>query len=153
MKNILKAGFIFVCLGFTNTSMAENCDATCQLNLVNSYFSALDKVARKDSTHKDIDSLLSLTHENVKYIHVEYEANFSKNSWRKAFIRNLERGAYQNNKKNEMRILNSIAGKNYLAIEYSHGVIQADGSWQKTEPLLVIFGFTDSKISLVKELW
>jgi len=153
MKNILIIGFSLICLTFVKTVSASSCGSTCQLDLVNSYFKALDKIARKDSSIKDIDFLLGFTDDDVKYIHVEYQANFTKDSWRKAFIRNLERGAYQNNESNEIRVLSSILGKNHLAIEYSHGVIQADGIWQQTEPLLVIFGFTDSKISLVKELW
>ncbi len=153
MKNILVAGLVFFCLTFASASSASSCDTTCQLALVNSYFNALDNIARKGSSNKDIDLLLNFTHDDVKYIHVEYEANFNKDSWRKAFIRNLERGAYQHNESNEIRVLSSISGKNHLAIEYSQGIIQADGIWQQTEPLLVIFGFTDSKISLVKELW
>ncbi len=153
MKNILIIGCALICLTFVKTASASSCGSTCQLDLVNSYFNALDKIARKDSSIKDIDFLLGFTHDDVKYIHVEYQANFTKDSWRKAFIRNLELGAYKKNETNEIRVLSSISGKNHLAIEYSHGVIQADGVWQQTEPLLVIFGFTDSKISLVKELW
>ncbi len=153
MKNILIVGVVLFCLTFASTTFASSCESTCQLELVNSYFKALDKIARKGSSSADIDILLNVTHEDVNYIHVEYQANFNKDSWRKAFIRNLDRGAYQNNKSNEIRVLNSISGKNYMAIEYSHGTIQADGIWQPTEPLLVIFGFTENKISLIKELW
>jgi len=153
MKNILIIGFVFICLTFASTTSASTCESTCQLDLVTSYFKALDKIARKGSSSQDIDFLLGFVHDDVKYIHVEYQADFNKKSWRKAFVRNLERGAYQNNESNEIRVLSSISGKNYMAIEYSHGVIQADGMWQKSEPLLVVFGFTESKISLVKELW
>jgi len=153
MKYIYKIGYALTCLILSNAAIASSCDSTCQLDQIKSYFSALDKVSRKGSSTKDIDSLLALMHDNVKYIHVEYEANFNKELWRKAFIRNLNRGAYQNNAKNEKRIINSILGKNYIAIEYSHGVIQESGTWQQTEPLLVLFGFTEGKISLVKELW
>jgi len=92
-------------------------------------------------------------HADVKYIHVEYEASFDKESWRKAFVRNLERDAYQNTNENEQRVLKAILGKNHVAVEYSHGVIQKDGTWQQKKPLLVLFGFTEGKISLVKELW
>lgn len=153
MKFIYK--FIFSILLFVLSSnvFAVDCNSTCQLNQINSYFDGLDKVSRKGSNIKDIDALLALTHDEVKYIHVEYEANFTKVSWRKAFIRNLERGAYQNTEKNEMRIINTIFGKNHTAIEYSHGVVQQDGTWQQTKPLLIVFGFTDGKISLIKELW
>mgnify|MGYP000291147561 CR=1 FL=1 len=153
MKFIFKIGLVLAFLILSNTTFAASCESTCQLNQINSYFAALDKISRKDSTPDDIDSLLALTHDDVKYVHVEYEANFTKESWRKAFIRNLERGAYQNSVNNEMRIINTIFGKNYTAIEYSHGVIQQDGTWQQTEPLLVLFGFTGGKISLIKELW
>jgi hypothetical protein len=153
MTYILKIGFSLTCLFLSNLAIASNCDSTCQLEQIKLYFSALDKVSRKDSSISDIDYLLALMHDDVKYIHVEYEANFNKGSWRKAFIRNLKRGAYQNTTKNEKRIINSILGKNHIAIEYSHGVTQEDGTWQKTKPLLVLFGFTEGKISLIKELW
>jgi hypothetical protein len=52
-----------------------------------------------------------------------------------------------------MRGINNIFGKSHAAIEYSHGVIQEDGPWNQSNSLLVIFGFKDEKISLVKELW
>ena len=135
MTYILKIGFSLTCLFLSNLAIASNCDSTCQLEQIKLYFSALDKVSRKDSSISDIDYLLALMHDDVKYIHVEYEANFNKGSWRKAFIRNLKRGAYQNTTKNEKRIINSILGKNHIAIEYSHGVTQEDGTWQKTKPL------------------
>jgi len=49
--------------------------------------------------------------------------------------------------------LNSIAGKNHLAIEYSHGLIQENGKWEKNDKYLAVFGFTNGKLSLIKELW
>lgn len=153
MKFILMLGLVLTSLVSSKQVLASSCDSACQLTQINSYFSALDKVSLKNSSVQDIDSLLALTHDDVKYIHVEYEANFNKQSWRKAFIRNLKRGAYQNSANNEKRILNSIFGKNHTAIEYAHGVIQADGTWQQAEPRLVLFAFTDGKISLIKELW
>lgn len=153
MKNILKLFWILLFVILTNKSFAVECKSECQLEQVKLYFAALDKVARKGSTSNDIDALLELTHENVKYIHVEYEANFDKKTWRNAFLRNLELGRYQNTEENEKRILRSISGKNYLAVEYSRGIVHSDGSWSGSEPLLALFGFTDGKISLIKELW
>ena len=120
--------------------MAKDCDEYCQLEQVKAYFFALDKVAKKGSTSSDVDALLALTHDDVKYIHVQYEANFTKDTWRKAFLRNIELGRYQKTDKNQIRILNSIEGKNHIAIEYSHGVIQANGKWEKTNKYLAIFG-------------
>ncbi|MCJ8319546.1 MAG: hypothetical protein MJK12_07920 [Colwellia sp.] len=153
MKLILKSVCLLLCLILTSKVFATDCESTCQLKQVNTYFSALDKVSRKGSSIKDIDTLLALTHSEVKYIHVEYQANFDKKSWREAFIRNLKRGAYSKGKENEVRITNSIFGKNNAAIEYSNGIVQSDGSWQATKPRLVLFAFTEGKISLIKELW
>jgi hypothetical protein len=149
--SVILTGFSFIIL--SNSVMANDCDEFCQLEQVNAYFSALDKVAKKGSTSSDVDALLDLTHDDVKYVHVQYEANFTKDSWRKAFLRNIELSRYQKTDKNQIRILNSIAGKNHLAIEYSHGFIQENGDWEKTEKYLAIFGFTDGRLSLIKELW
>jgi hypothetical protein len=149
--SIVLTGLSFIIL--SNSTMAKDCDEYCQLEQVNAYFSALDKVAKKGSTSSDVDALLASTHADVKYVHVQYEANFTKDIWRKAFLRNIKLGRYQNTDKNQIRILNSIAGKNHLAIEYSHGLIQENGDWKKTDRYLAVFGFTDGKLSLIKELW
>ena len=133
---------VITCLSFiilSYSSMAKDCDEYCQLEQVKAYFFALDKVAKKGSTSSDVDALLALTHDDVKYIHVQYEENFTKDTWRKAFLRNIELGRYQKTDKNQIRILNSIEGKNHIAIEYSHGVIQANGKWEKTNKYLAIF--------------
>jgi len=153
MKIVYKIALLLSCWFFALNSYATDCAAPCQLNLIDSYFKAIDNISRQGSSVEDIDSLLALTHDKVEYVHVEYEANFTKLTWRQAFLSNLKRGAYQNTDKNQIRILNTIYGKNHTAIEYSHGVLQEDGSWQASEPLLVVFGFTEQKISLVKELW
>ncbi|UCX03448.1 nuclear transport factor 2 family protein [Shewanella glacialimarina] len=153
MKCILKVGCVAICLILSNIVLAVDCNSQCQLTQIEAYFTALDKMSRKGSSINDIDTLLSLTHDDVEYIHVAYGAHFTKSSWRQAFVRNLERSAYKNTGKNKIRITKQIFGNNYIAIEYSHGIIQQDGTWQATEPLLVLFGFSDDKISLIKELW
>lgn len=153
MKSIIQVVVTVSALIFSTITVAKDCTTECQINQVTAYFQALDKVAQKGSTVEDIDALLALMHDDVKYIHVEYQANFDKATWRKAFIRNLNRGFYQNDSSHEKRVLNKIYGKNHVAIEYARGIKQADGSWQQEEPLLALFGFTDGKISLVKELW
>lgn len=149
LKVLIGLSLVFL----SNSIIAKECDQSCQLEQVTAYFAALDKVARTGSVPADIDALLDLTHDDVKYIHVEYQANFSKDTWRSAFLRNLKLGRYQNTDKNQIRILNSIAGKNHVAIEYSHGLIQENGKWQESDKYLAVFGFTNGKLSLIKELW
>jgi ketosteroid isomerase-like protein len=153
MTQVYKVSFFLLLIFISNSSFASSCDSTCKLNQVKKYFSAYDKVSRKGSSIKDVEDLLAILHDSVEYIHVEYEAKFDKKSWRDAFIRNLKRGVYQNSVENEIRILNSISGKNHIAVEYSHGLVHKNGDWKKAEPLLVLFSFRDGKISQVKELW
>ena len=86
MKFIYKLGLSLGVILYSSISLAANCDSTCQLKQIQYYFSALDKISRKGSSIKDIDPPFALTHDDVKFIHVEYEANFDKESWRKAFI-------------------------------------------------------------------
>ncbi|WP_240485084.1 hypothetical protein [Aestuariibacter salexigens] len=138
---------------FCSSAGAKSCDENCKLGLVEQYFAALDKVSKRGSSLKDIDDLLALTHAEVRYVHVEYQADFSRDEWREAFKRNLDSGRYTKTATNQIRVLNSISGKNHLAVEYSHGIINRHGAWQPTDKYLALFGFKDGKLSLIKELW
>jgi len=148
-----KIGIAVILLLLSKQSFATQCDPDCQLEQVKSYFNAIDKIFRSGSTIEDIDNFLSLTHDKVQYVHTEYEANFNKKTWREAFLAQLTKGSYQDGKENEARVLNSIFGKNHAAIEYSYGIIQKDGSWKQGTPYFALFGFTNGKISLIKEYW
>lgn len=131
----------------------SDCSNTCQLEQVIRYFEALDRVSQEGSTVADIDALLEGMHESVRYEHVEYEANFTRDTWRQAFVRNWERGSYSNGPEAKIGVLNIIHGKNYAAVEYANGTVTTDGRWEGSESLLVLFQFTDGQISLVRELW
>ncbi|BAJ03236.1 nuclear transport factor 2-like protein [Shewanella violacea] len=153
MSLIYKIGIAVVLMLLSRPGFASQCDSDSQLAQVQSYFNAIDKIFRSGSTVEDIDNFLSLTHEKVQYVHTEYSANFNKKTWREAFLRQLNKGSYQNKEDNQARILNSIIGKNHAAIEYSYGMIQKDGSWKSGTAYFALFGFTDGKISLIKEYW
>lgn len=153
LKRIYTIWLLMIFLLVAKSTFADECAYDCQIAEVNQYFNALDNVALSGSTIADIDTLLALTHAQVQYVHVEYQANFNRKSWREAFIRNLNRGFYQNKPSQQTRVMRTIAGKHHLAVEYAQGELQADGSWKHDTPLLAIFGFTDGKISLIRELW
>jgi len=147
-----------LCLFFSPLTVADSvtineCTIECQIKQIEAYFAALDRISLKNSNTDDIDALLALMHDDVKYIHVEYQANFNKESWRRAFIRNLKRGVYQDSNAEEMHMVRYIPGKNHIAVEYSHGERKVDGSWVPGELNLAVFGFKDGKISLIRELW
>ncbi|WP_434927275.1 hypothetical protein [Shewanella sp. HL-SH2] len=78
MKCILKVGCVAICLILSNIVLAVDCNSQCQLTQIEAYFTALDKMSRKGSSINDIDTLLSLTHDDVEYIHVAYGAHFTK---------------------------------------------------------------------------
>lgn len=134
-------------------SRAEDCSADCQLVRVREYFVHLDAVLRKGSTVADIDALFRLFDESVRYEHLEYDASFDRESWRNAFIRNLENGSYKG-EKDRIRVLRSIHGGSHLAVEYAYGSEDAAGDWiQEGDGLLVLFGFNGDRIVLVREYW
>ncbi|WP_338294161.1 hypothetical protein [Planctobacterium marinum] len=138
---------------FAFSANATDCDNACMLQQAEKYFQALDRVAKRGSTQQDIDNLIALMHDSVKYEHIEYGADFDKKAWAEAFARQLKKGAYQNGPENEIRILNVIYGKTHAAVEYSHGLRKEDGTWQPDMKMFALFGYTDNKISLIREYW
>lgn len=148
----LLSAALVISANLTKASEAQ-CDNACMLSGAESYFNALDKVAKKNSSPKDIDNLLEQMHPSIKYEHIEYGANFDLESWRKAFNRQLSLGSYDNGPENQIRIINTIYGKSHIAVEYSHGLIQKDGSWQSDMKMFALFGFTNGKVSLIREYW
>jgi len=118
MKRGLLPGLALLTTIVATPVTAAECDSVCMLGQVEHYFKALDRVSRRGATVDDVDLLLALLHPAVRYVHVEYEADFGRAEWRQAFIGNLERGAYANGPENEIRVLKSIPGKNHLAVEY-----------------------------------
>jgi hypothetical protein len=153
LMNMVLGNLLLLVLMGSMHNAGLDCYSVCQLDQVEIYFHALDKVFQKESTVADIDTLLSNLHEHVKYIHVEYEADFDKDAWRAAFIRNLERGAFNGEPERKTGILNVIHGTNHAAVEYSRGDVIPDGPWNKRESLLVLFTFRDGKIYRIEELW
>ncbi len=130
------------------------CHKACQLTLVKAYFEALDQIYRMNSTEEDIDNLFTFFHDEVKYEHIEYGANFDKDAWRAAFSNNLNRGMYTKEETEKIGIINVIHGQTHLAVEYAYGKEDENLNWkQEGEGLLIIFGFEGDEIILVKEYW
>ena len=144
---------ILVFTAFCAMASTPTCDQKCKRQHIEDYFDHLETISRTGSTREDIERLLNHVHDDVKYEHLEYQADFTKVQWRKAFIRQHDRGAYQAGPEREIGILNVIHGKRHVAVEYSYGERKKDGSWQQGDPYFALFGFTDGKISLIREYW
>lgn len=153
MTNFALCATLLVSLLAPPSADSTDCPPECQLAQVRAYFRALDDVFREGSTVAEIDTLFSLLHDRVRYVHADYDADFQREAWRSAFIRNVERGAYRNGPERRIGIITVIHGKDAVAVAYSHGEVLPDGTWNSGEPLLAMFRFTAGKISLIEELW
>jgi len=134
----------------------EGCSRECQASLVQSYFERLSKVYQAGSSEEDLNVFFELMHDSVKYEHIQYGANFNKSSWVEAFHRNFKRGAYKKAANEKMKVLKFIHGKSHVAVEYAYGSTDEKGNWTEAETgpgLLAVFGFQDSKITLIREYW
>lgn len=152
MKKLL-ALTILSLLSFSSKAQEASCNNDCKKVLVESYLDDIVKIFVLGSTVDDIDKFLSQLHNKVKYEHEEYGADFTKLTWRSAFVRQLKRNFYQESRKMDGRILNIIYGKDHAAVEYSYGFITQDNKWEKDHVKFALFGFKDNKISLIREYW
>ena len=147
----------FLCLISIN-SFAQTPQQQANLAKVERYLATFDQVLRASSTVKDIENLLSMTHESVRYVHPVHGVDFDKKTWGEAFIRQLNLKRYTKAKEDQIKIFNAISGKNHVAIEYAFGKIAPDGTWKinghkDKDMMFSLFTFKDGKISLIKELY
>lgn len=152
----MKKYLFLILIAFAPTHLfAETCDTNCKEKLVRAYFNHLEIIYREGSQLEDIDALFQIFHLDVKYEHVEYQADFDFESWKEAFISNLNRGSYRNKPVDSIKITKMINGKNHMAVEYGYGKVDKNGQWMPGENtgLLILFGFKEGKISLVREYW
>lgn len=155
MKQLLMVVVWMFALGSNNLAVAEDCDQECQTSVIEAYFTQLAEIYRKGSTEADIDTLFGMLHQNVRYEHKTYDANFDRAGWRDAFVNNLKRSAYAKTTKDIIRVDQYIHGNNYAAVSYSYGVVGDGGAWQPSgdQRLMAVFKFSENKISLVQEYW
>jgi hypothetical protein len=147
----------FLCL-FSIHSFAEEPSQPSNVDKVKSYLAAFDQVLRATSTIKDIDTLLSLTHESIRYQHPVHGVDFDKATWRAAFVRQLNLHRYTKGKSDKIEVFKAIGGKTHVAIQYAFGKVTTAGNWEiygdkDKEVMFSLFTFKDGKISLITELY
>lgn len=155
-----KAVLLCLWLVLANQSLASKQDPSSESpavsvpSVIEEYFSGLDAIYRKGSTTRDVDEFIGRFHESIRYVHVNYGADFDRVTWQGAFTRNQEAGRYDKPTNHCSVVTNSIAGKNHHAIEYAYGTLGAEGCEPEDDQrYLVLFGLSDGKINLVQELW
>lgn len=135
---------------------SPTCDAACKEAQINAYFERLSGVYREGSSSADIDRLFALFAPNVRYAHLEYDANFERAEWKDAFIGNLERGAYKKDENELIEVTEIIHGRSHSAVEYRYMRRTKDGKLEPADDqggLLALFGFEGNQIVLIEEYW
>lgn len=141
--------------GVSETSSSKAyCDSQCQRSLIEEYYEKVNRVTMRDSTSQHIDDFLSVLHDDVLYLHTEYQAEFNKDIWRKAFLRQLEKGRYNNSEKAVTSIESIIYGYQTAAVEFiSRYNDDETGALISTPKRLAIFKFKDNKIVFIQDHW
>ena len=106
------------------------------------------------STVEDIDRFLNSLHNEVQYIHAEYEADFTKEDWRTAFVRFWKTGRYDNPKEAVTTVTKIIHGYKFAAVEFiSRHQNDDTGELAARPERLAMFGFKDGTISYIRDYW
>lgn len=138
----------------TQVSADTHCDNQCQLILIKDYYQKINLSVLQHSTTENVDEFLDSLHEDVVYLHKEYEAMFDKKIWRKAFLRQMERGGYANTVEANTVLKSVIHGYQTAAVEFvSQYRNQEDTEVTSSPSRLAIFKFKDSKIVFVQDHW
>ena len=154
----MKLLFLILLISYAPILSAHDPDKTHQgaeaPAIIHAYFEHLNRIFRSGSTMADVEALLALCNENIRYIHKEYEAEFNRTTWRQAFERHMQAGRYQGPADHCSTITLCIPGKGYFAIEYFYGKTK-EGQCQPKDSkrLLAIFKIENDKISQIEELW
>lgn len=150
---VCKLSIALIAVGLSIPAFADDaCGRECQTTLIDEFHRGIDAILRRGSSAQDIDGLLEPLHDDVRYIHTEYSADFDKETWRAAFLRALHAGRYNGGPGDGTTIQKIIFGDSHVAVET---IVRStrDGKLRVSEPRLRLFGFTDGKISLVRDFW
>ena len=131
----------------------EVCGHTCQSEKIEDYYIKISKVMMAGSSVEDVRRFLTVLHNDVRYIHVKYEADFDKEAWHKAFMRRMEGGNYNNHPEDTTKVLRIIHGYNSAAVEFISKYTNEDGVRITNPKRLAFFTFKDGKISKIQDYW
>lgn len=122
--------------------------------VIAAYFDHLATVYRAGSTQDDVEDLLELMTDDVRYVHVAYGAEFDLESWRAAFLHQQQSGRYTDPEDACLAVTNTIPGNRHYAVEYVAGRHSGGTCQPSDDPRqLVVFSVTNGKLARIEELW
>jgi len=153
----LKTTFLALLLGSSAVTHVDDVsEHTSMQGLVGAYFNAVSTVFKAGSTIDELNSLMSLTTDDVQYWHQNFGAQFDRHTWHGMMLERVEQGRYNKPANFCYEVINAIPGKGALAVEYFSGFADGEGVCKaKDERLkLAVFKFAeDMKIKQIEELW
>jgi len=130
------------------------CNNQCQRSLIEQYYAKINRATMHDSSLEHVDDFLNVLHDDVLYLHTEYQAEFNKDIWRKAFLRQIENGRYNNTEEAGTSIESIIHGHQTAAVEFIRYYNDDETNELITTPKrLAIFKFQDDKIVFIQDHW
>lgn len=121
------------------------------LGMVRSFIRASGEVSQRGMAA--VEDVMALMHEDMRYIHLEYGADFDKAAMLEGYKRRIARAATRGSK---VTIHKHITGKNIVIIEAS-GTYErkVDDGWQPRsyDGHVTTYEFKDGKIWRVREYW
>ncbi|MCC2616546.1 nuclear transport factor 2 family protein [Aestuariibacter halophilus] len=154
LRGILCATVLFSSATMAQDTLTNHCDNTCQTTQINQYYQHISRILMAGSSAEDVDRFLGGLHDDVRYVHAEYSADFDKAIWRRAFLRQLDKGRYTNSSDATPTINRIIHGFNTAAVEVVSRYNDDDsGELLTSPPRLAIFTFEDGKIVAIRDHW
>jgi len=133
------------------TGTPEVMQADEMLSMVRSFIRASGEVSQRGMAA--VEDVMALMHEDMRYIHLEYGADFDKAAMREGFERRIARAATRGS---QVTIQNHITGKNIVILETSGTYDRkVDDGWQPRsyDGHVTTYEFKDGKIWRVREYW
>lgn len=142
-------------LASTTQAMGNtHCNDQCQSALINDYYAKINQAVIQDSTPENVENFLAVLHDDVTYLHEEYEAKFDKDIWRKAFLRQMDLGRYDDTIASNTQVISIIHGYQTAAVEFvSRYRNRDDADFNSSPTRLAIFKFKDNKIVFIQDHW
>lgn len=133
--------------GVTGPAMSES----AMMEMVEAWFTGADSMSKKGKA--GIPEIMALTHEDIAYIHTEYDANYD----RAALIDGFERSIKRADTRNESHVVtNMLDGKNMMAVQRNiKWDEKVEDGWKtfEKEKLTTLFEFRDGRIWRITEYW
>ena len=116
--------------------------------LAEKFITLTDATKVKGATAKDIESVLNLLSDEMRYQHSNYGADLTKAQFVEGLVNYMGVADAM-----ESKIIDKISGSNAIAVSFISTTVINGKTEVDEKPLMRVFEFNQDKITLVKEYW